>query len=562
MATEINKPKKFLDTQPVDFLERLIGYEEANRMPADISKTFKESIIKEASKIVPIPPEQEITPAPSISAAPSFEIPEALSPEEKKQIFESRQRALTGQLATALPTDLSKIISVWGPKLEQKEKEIEQKREERRTKAASKFEETKRPEIQTGEILARSLIALAPALIGRAAAGSLGGYAGAQASVTALSELERMRQEQQKLQQKYAEEELQSATQFGKGELDKIQEIQKELVKAQLKAGTLPYETQLAAQLNALKELGPKELKAIEAKSQAERKKAELELKKWQESEDLKDKKWLESEKLKIEQQKNLTEKERIRKDYIYNELERVQKEKEKKLERSEKEKEKGSSDLGFGFYLKEGFTQKDREKAQDFVAKFGSVKPAMDELTASLKEADARRISKWTDLGSDFDAKANALATALIEYTNRGASLTANEKNLVESLGIRLESKGAFVDSLKSGFAPEKLAKRLKMVEGVLARQTAGKIKPYQGYLVEEPKVIPSAEKGLKVISGAVKKQEVTKPKSSPFAAEKQQAPKFTKEVYNKMTDQEKIEYKSASPERRSEIIKQVEGR
>lgn len=502
MATEINKPEDELNVEPVDLLARLIGYEEANRAPAQKNKTSKKSITSEKIKILPVPVGQEIGKPPELEQPPKYKIEDILSPEDLKQIQDYKSQAILGQIPAILPTELQEVLKIKSPELEKRRAEIEAKKEQRYESAKSEFEKARRPEMEPGEILARSLIAIAPALIGRAAAGSLGGYAGGQASVTALTEFEKQKQEQQKMQQKYAEEALQAATQFGKGELDRIEAVQNELVKSQLKAGLLPYETQLAAQLNALKELGPKELKAIEAKAQAERQKNELLHQQWKETQQLKHKKYLEGEKLKLEQQRNLTEKERIRKDYIYSEIEKL-----------EKEKEKGQKEPSQKQFEAAGFARR--------------MELAMNDLS-NIENSGFNRAS----FGSAAEAK------LVPEYWK--------SQNFKQYYNAEL----AFINAVK----------RKESGAAVKDSEHEEYAKLYFPRAGDGPNVINEKNKRREQKFIEMKSQAGRAFDLTPSVIQKSY--KLTPEIYNKMTDQEKIEYKSASPGRRGELIKQVEGR
>lgn len=150
------------------------------------------------------------------------------------------------------------------------------------------------------------------------------------------------------------------------------------------------------------------------------------------------------------------------------------------------KETDQLSPDLGYGFRMKAGFSKQDRVNAQKFVSKYGSVKPLFDDLENALEQSNFKSVSTWTEAGENLRAKAMALQSALISITERGASLTGTEKDLVESLGMRLDGSGKIVEKFKIAMNPKQIVQRLRAVDALLAQQTAGKITPYMGERVQ----------------------------------------------------------------------------
>jgi hypothetical protein len=143
------------------------------------------------------------------------------------------------------------------------------------------------------------------------------------------------------------------------------------------------------------------------------------------------------------------------------------------------KEGEKGPRDLGYGMRLREDATAAMEKEARKVASKFAPVSEAFSDVVKGVEKSDLKSISKWSDAGKELSSKIAVLTSALIEYTNRGASLTANEQKLVDDFGINLEGEGSIREKMKLALTPNEVARRLRALEaatfrGAVARGTA----------------------------------------------------------------------------------------
>lgn len=416
-----------------------------------------------------------------------------ISPQEAQSVAAIRKRLVEGPLTSQ--QSVQEMLDEQGQLLKSASEEAQKRKAQRMLEAYGEFEKAQPQPLSTGDIIARSLIAIAPALIGKAAAGSLGGVAGGVASVTALSEIEKQKQEKLKQAQETAKLKLASATQLSKDELDHVSKMEEELNKQRVEAGMLPMKMDYLTKLDILKQYGTMQI--VDAKNSLEQE---------------------------VQKNKRLDTLEANSQRMMLELLKLAQKDKQAET----KVKQKGSPDLGFGFKMKgEDWTADMRKKAADRVGAMGSFHSAIDDLKGAINKAGVSGVTTWSEAGRDVQQALSRFMEASRTYNKSGASFSISEQQMAKSSGF--DPLGNYKDALKLSFDPSIASKVLDHLKASTRKQIASEVTPQQ---VED--ILKPAQQGVKL----------------------------TREIYDKMTDQEKISYKSASPAQRVQIIKSVQGR
>lgn len=201
--------------------------------------------------------------APVAKADLKAQIEEPLALKDYFASPKQEEKARQFQLAALEKGEPSKTLSSQAaPVLGKLEQTLSKKEEYQQADPIAKIEmaqeelkASKSKNMSAGEIFARSLIALAPALIGKALGGSIGGAAGAEASVKALSSMD----EAQKLAREAEQKDLESQI---KTQID-LMKYRREAEKAAVEQGQKARELQLKErgvqiqELEAMKKAAP-----------------------------------------------------------------------------------------------------------------------------------------------------------------------------------------------------------------------------------------------------------------------------------------------------------------
>lgn len=439
----MNKPSipEIMEDEEKAKFDRTIAQAEALRMPSMFEGVERSPAA--APIVVKTPIDEKITTKVTESAIPQATF------NQLAEVFSGSKKQVS-QLASDATKTLTQVYRDMSA-LESAEKS---KSAEKIQAALEKIEKGSDKEMTNGQMFARLLIGLAPQLIGAAAGKAMGigyGAGGAAGGAAALAGLQQLKE-----QEKEAKE---------RG--DKVAQTKLKVLIEQEEARLKPYTEATQQSLKNLLDVPVLEMKteaSLAAQGVPLAARAIIE--------------GAEREKTTVQERKG--EKATVVKPSA-----------------GKGAGEKGSDDLGFGIKLRPDANKKDRENAQKIVSKYGPVDSAFDDVISELERADIRSVTKWSDAGKNLASKVALLANGLISYTNRGASLTKNEKSLVDDLGISLEGDGSVSEKFRIALEPKALAARLKQVKSAVRKGAISQAITYRAYdsLAPEQKPAMSSE-------------------------------------------------------------------
>jgi len=252
MAIEMQDPKKERESR---ILENLMAMEEqAGRSPAAVSFSRQEKA-KESVKDIFGDVDAKLKLLKQATEPETFSTVIGDKKNQEKASEIQMRSILEGLPPLGSIENAGKAFDKLGDKLSKKRQYIQGDVDTKMALALQELKDTKDQEMGVGEIFARSIIALAPALIGYGVGGSLAGVAGAEASKETLKTADELLKESRKRKGEYAIEKLKTVRERGKEDIERIGKQEDMLLKSYMDLGILPAKSDYMARLQGLRSI-------------------------------------------------------------------------------------------------------------------------------------------------------------------------------------------------------------------------------------------------------------------------------------------------------------------
>lgn len=383
---------------------------------------------------------------------------------------------------------------------EQKKQGVQAAYETSISDALTELKKKKEVDMTPGEIIAKSLLALAP-LLGYAVKTKAGGpsyLTGAaigEASQTALKKIDDVLKSEREAQVSSAEQALKVQLEQRKEALSPYKDMEKLLASKQLDLALLPAKTQEQISQFLAQEFAKAGIQAPKVAGEAKESTAEA-----------------------------------------------LRKLKEQEFGRAmvpvatpKAPKTPEESDLGFGFRMKgTNWTSKMRETSAKAVSALGEYHNAIDNLKQTIENAGLSGVTKWTEAGQSVDQALALFKEASRRYYGSGAGFTESEQKAAMQSGFDLRDPAKMA---QMAFDPKIAARFLDRLKSFSRSGIAARIIPFGA---EDTQAVVKKSK--------TQDQEIADPKRA---------------AINKIISSGRAkEFQQATPQRRAEMLNEVMGK
>jgi hypothetical protein len=166
-----------------------------------------------------------------------------------------------------------------------------------------------------------------------------------------------------------------------------------------------------------------------------------------------------------------------------------------------------------------ESWTPQMRAKAADRIGAMGAFHAAVDDLNTAINKAGIKGTTTWTESGREVQQAMSRFMEASRKYNASGAAFSESEMRDAKASGF--DPLGDYKDALKMTFNPSVAQKFLSTLKRTTRKSIAAEVTPQS---VED--VSPESKKAS---------------------------------VFEKMTREQKIQFKNATPKERQQMLKDL---